>query len=154
MMLKKLPVMVAIVLAAVAVMIPGLSGDDVQADPWSKAEILPPDALAKVLNSSGPQPAVICVAFPILYKQKHVLHAKFAGPTNKPEALKDLQELVKTLPKSSEIVIYCGCCPMQKCPNVRPAYRLLKDLGFTHIRVLEIPTNFQTDWLDKGYPVD
>ena len=41
---------------------------------------------------------------------------------------------------------------MVKCPNVRPAYRTLKELGFTHIRVLNIATNMHADWYSKDYP--
>ncbi len=41
---------------------------------------------------------------------------------------------------------------MVKCPNIRPAYRALKELGYTHIRVLSIPTNMHDDWYTKGYP--
>jgi hypothetical protein len=43
---------------------------------------------------------------------------------------------------------------MEKCPNLRPAYQALKKLGFTQIRVLDLPTNFHTDWAEKGYPVE
>jgi hypothetical protein len=89
-----------------------------------------------------------------LYRQRHVLHARFAGPAGKPEGLKALREAVEAQPKDSEIVIYCGCCPMQKCPNIRPAYQLLKELGFTRIRVLDLPTDFHADWSAKGYPVE
>jgi hypothetical protein len=34
------------------------------------------------------------------------------------------------------VVIYCGCCPLDKCPNVRPAFTLLKTMGFTNLHVL------------------
>jgi thiosulfate/3-mercaptopyruvate sulfurtransferase len=43
---------------------------------------------------------------------------------------------------------------MDKCPKDRPAYRLLKEFGFTHVRVLDLPTNFHSDWSAKGYPVE
>jgi hypothetical protein len=43
---------------------------------------------------------------------------------------------------------------MSQCPNVRPAYKRLKDLGFTRVRVLILPTNFQTDWAARGYAVE
>jgi hypothetical protein len=59
---------------------------------------------------------------------------------------------VADLPKDADIVVYCGCCPMVKCPNIRPAYRTLKELGFTHIRVLDVPTNMHDDWYAKNYP--
>ena len=43
---------------------------------------------------------------------------------------------------------------MVKCPNIRPAYRALKAMGFTHIRVLDIQSNMHTDWYTKNYPSD
>jgi hypothetical protein len=41
---------------------------------------------------------------------------------------------------------------MEKCPNIRPPYRNLKEMGFTRVRVLHIPTNMQADWYSKDYP--
>jgi hypothetical protein len=95
---------------------------------------------------------IFSVAFPVLYRSRHVLHAIEAGPGSKPEGLAALREKVAKYPKDTDLVVYCGCCPMDKCPNVRPAYRLLKDLGFTHVRVLNIPTNMTADWYRKNYP--
>jgi len=43
---------------------------------------------------------------------------------------------------------------MKNCPNLRPAYRLLKELGFERLGLLDLPTNFRTDWVAKGYPVE
>lgn len=120
-------------------------------DPWSKSELLEPAALAQALRSAKP-PIVLSVAFPVLYRSKHIIHAIQAGPTSKPEGIELLKKAVAALPKNADIVIYCGCCPMTKCPNVRPAYRTLKQMGFTHVRVLDIPTNMHTDWYTKGYP--
>ena len=64
-----------------------------------------------------------------------------------------LRERVKSLPKNTAIVIYCGCCPWGHCPNMRPAYALLHSLGFTNVKALYIADNFGTDWVNKGYPV-
>jgi thiosulfate/3-mercaptopyruvate sulfurtransferase len=52
------------------------------------------------------------------------------------------------------MVIYCGCCPWEKCPNVQPAMTTLQEMGFTRVRVLHLPDNFKTNWIDKGYPVE
>jgi hypothetical protein len=141
-------------IAVVLITASGLPGDDVQSDPWSKSELMDAGSLAGVLKSSAAQPNIICVAFPVLYRQRHLLHSRFAGPASTPEGLKSLRETAQALPRDSEIVIYCGCCPMEKCPNIRPAYKLLKELGFTRIRVLSLPTNFHSDWSAKGYPVE
>ena len=120
-------------------------------DPWSKSDLLEPVALAKAIQSGNP-PVVLRVAFPVLYRSKHILHAIEAGPGSKPEGIEALKKAVAHLPKDADIVIYCGCCPMLKCPNVRPAYRTLKELGYTHVRVTDIPTNMHADWYSKDYP--
>jgi thiosulfate/3-mercaptopyruvate sulfurtransferase len=59
-----------------------------------------------------------------------------------------------TLPKTTNVVIYCGCCPMERCPNVRPAFTALRELGLAKLRVLILPTSFEVDWAEKGYPYD
>lgn len=122
-------------------------------DPWKTAELLEPSALAQTLQSpNGKPPVIIAVAFPVLYNNKHLPHAIFAGPGSQPQGIDELKSAVAKLPKDSDIVLYCGCCPMEKCPNIRPSYSALKEMGFTKIRVLRVPTNMATDWFDKGYP--
>jgi rhodanese-like protein len=121
------------------------------ADPWPKTVVIEPAALADTLKS-GKAPIVISVAFPNLYHARHIVHAIDAGPGSKPEGIELLKKAVADLPKDADIVVYCGCCPMVKCPNIRPAYRTLKELGFSHIRVLDVPTNMHDDWYAKNYP--
>ena len=151
---RRLLLILPVTLVVAVTTMPVVSGDNAGADPWAKSALLEPPVLAKILTSSRQQPAIICVAFPVLYRGRHILHAKFAGPTSKPEGIKALRELVASMPKNTDLVIYCGCCPMDKCPNIRPAYQTLKELGFSHIRVLDLPTNLHSDWSAKGYPVD
>ena len=57
-------------------------------------------------------------------------------------------------PKDRFIVLYCGCCPWNHCPNVGPAFVRLRDLGFSRVKVLYLPNNFGDDWVAKGYPTD
>lgn len=121
------------------------------ADPWKPADVVEPDALAKVV-AAPKAPMVISVAFPVLYRNKHITHALDAKAGSTPEGIEALRSVVANTPKDADIVIYCGCCPMVKCPNVRPAYRALKEMGYTHVRVLDIPTNMHTDWYSKDYP--
>jgi hypothetical protein len=66
----------------------------------------------------------------------------------------DLKTWAQPLPRSTNLVVYCGCCPMPKCPNIRPAFVALREMGFTHMRVLILPNDFNTDWTEKGYPVE
>ena len=125
---------------------------DAQANPWSTGELLAPQALADELHGGVAKPVVIAVVFPAMYRQRHIAGALFAGPGRDAAGIDALKAAVKDLPKDAAIVLYCGCCPMVRCPNIRPAYRALKELGYTNVRVLDLETNFHDDWSGKGYP--
>ena len=125
----------------------------VVSDPWPVSSIVEPAAFAKELQS-GENPTILCVAFPQLYNEKHIVHAVFAGPGSKPEGLEALKKAAEPLARDADLVIYCGCCPFERCPNIRPAYSLFRDLGFTHLRVLELPTSFAADWAGKNYAIE
>jgi 3-mercaptopyruvate sulfurtransferase SseA len=123
------------------------------ADPWIESELVKPADLAKQIDAKTAAP-IICVAFPVLYRQRHIRGAKYAGPGNTPEGIKDLERLAATFSKDSEVVVYCGCCPMKDCPNIRPAYETLRRMGIKAVRVLNIPNNLHNDWTTKGYPCE
>ena len=55
--------------------------------------------------------------------------------------------------KKRNIVIYCGCCPFKDCPNIRPAFSLLNSMKFTNHKLLNLPLNLKTDWINHGYPM-
>ena len=112
-----------------------------------------PAELADLLGKSGDKPLLLHVGFKKLYEQAHIPGSEYLGPTTEEEALTRLKQRVATVPKSTPIIIYCGCCPWVRCPNVKPAYYALRDLGFTNARVLFISQNFGADWADKHYPV-
>ena len=100
------------------------------------------------------KPAILYVGPNVMYRSKHIPGAIYAGPGNKAEGLELLKNVVAELPRDREIVIYCGCCPWNVCPNVQPATDALKELGFTRVRVLHLPDSFKANWIDKGYPVE
>jgi len=150
------------------------------ADPWTAQDVVEPAALAKDLKRagrtlggsnefddnarllraarsravSGEGPFIIDVGQDVLYRAVHIAGTPYAGPASKPEGIAELKKALAGQPHDRDIVLYCGCCPMDKCPNVRPAFTALHELGFTHVRVLSLPVNLKTDWTDKGYPVD
>lgn len=98
---------------------------------------------------------ILYVGFPILYKGAHLPGAKLAGPGSKPdEGPVEMKRLLANVPHDRQLILYCGCCPWEKCPNIRPAYRTAKELGFTNIRIMSVPTNLHTDWVEPGYPVE
>ena len=129
-----------------------LYSEDAPAHAWKDSELMEPRDLVAMLNSTQPRPEIICVAFPVLYRQRHIIHAEFAGPGSKPEGIDALKKAVASIPKDKPIVIYCGCCPWEHCPNIVPAYKKLKELGFADVKVLQIGQDYDTDWAKKGYP--
>jgi len=124
-----------------------------QADPWTSADLMPPATLAAAIRDHQ-APAVIYVGYPVLWKEARIPGAPMAGPGSKDEGLATLRTAVLNIPHDRELVIYCGCCPMEHCPNIRPAFRMLHEMGFTNVRVLDVPTNMHTDWFSKGYPAE
>src|SRR5712691_7692793 len=96
------------------------------------------------------KPAIFHVGPNVLYRSKHIPGAIYAGPASKPEGLRLLQSAAAKLPRTSEIVIYCGCCPWDRCPNLKPAIEVLKEMGFAKVKALYLETNFATDWIDRN----
>jgi len=121
-------------------------------DPWTPEELVVPRAFAAQLAQSQKPAKNIAVAFPVLYRQRHIAGAVYAGPGNKAEGIEALKKEVAGVSKDADIVLYCGCCPMDKCPNIRPAYKALKEMGYSRVRVLNIPNNMHNDWYTKKYP--
>jgi thiosulfate/3-mercaptopyruvate sulfurtransferase len=123
-------------------------------DPWATKDVMQPKTLADRLQANE-RPTIFYVGFPALYRNgPHIPGAPLVGPCSKPDGLALLKTAVAQLPHTQEIILYCGCCPFVRCPNIRPAYGTLHDLGFTNIKVVSIETNLHTDWIEKGYPVE
>jgi thiosulfate/3-mercaptopyruvate sulfurtransferase len=150
-----MPLVVAALAAAAAACSGGSSGSASSAEPWGTNTVKPADLVSELAGASGAdKPVVVCTAPPFLYRAGRIPGAVLHGPMTSPTAIDELTAWAQPLPRSTDLVIYCGCCPMDQCPNIRPAYKLLKDLGFTRVRVLALPTSFATDWLGHGYPVE
>jgi thiosulfate/3-mercaptopyruvate sulfurtransferase len=118
------------------------------------AELIPAQQLLKQLQSGTGKPIVLYVGPRFLYAQAHIRGAEYVGPTAEPQALENLRKRTAALPKNSSIVLYCGCCPWDHCPNIRPAYKELHEKGFTGVKVLYLADSFGADWVEKGYPVE
>lgn len=120
-------------------------------EPWGTNTVAPAD-LARELE--GPdKPVVVCTNLPSMYRMGHIPGAVLHGPASSPAVIGELTAWANALPRSTSLVIYCGCCPMEYCPNLRPAYQALHGMGFERVRVLVLPENFGRDWAARGYPV-
>jgi thiosulfate/3-mercaptopyruvate sulfurtransferase len=116
---------------------------------------LAPAALAARLGDvSGGKIAVLYVGPPALFARGHVPGAKNIGEVSTADGRGALAAAVAALAPETEVVLYCGCCPLKNCPNVRPASAFIRGSGRKNAHVLDLPTRFATDWADKGYPVE
>jgi len=88
----------------------------------------------------------------VMYAQVHIPGSEYAGPGSTQAGIQSLEDTVSAMPKDRQIVLYCGCCPWERCPNIGPAYKRLHELGFTKVRALYLANNFGDDWVNKGYP--
>ena len=139
----------------VLLMLTGISA--VAADttnPWTASELVTPAQLnAQLAEVKAGKIVLIQVGFHVMYQLAHIPGSQYAGPASKAEGLDSLKKLVAKLPRNQKIVVYCGCCPWNDCPNIRPAVRALKEMGFTNLKILNIPERLGDDWTAKGYPV-
>jgi thiosulfate/3-mercaptopyruvate sulfurtransferase len=116
--------------------------------------LIQPNEVAAQLGSKDRHAVILQVGPNFLYRGKHIPGALYAGPASRPEGLDLLKKAVEKLPHDSEIILYCGCCPWDHCPNVKPAMALLKEMGFTRAKAMYVETSFAKDWTEKGYPVE
>lgn len=114
---------------------------------WTPDQLTEPSALAQTLQSNKDIPLIYCVGPGLV-----IPHSIDIGMTGDKKNLQKLKESLSKVPRSANIVIYCGCCPFEHCPNVRPAIGLLKEMKFTNYHLLNLPHNIKTDWIAKGYP--
>ena len=123
-----------------------------QAGSIPSSELINPEDLVKTIQAGKEKPLMIQVGSHVLYEQAHIPGSEYIGPASSEAGLQQLRKRVDSLPRAKPIVLYCGCCPWSHCPNVKPAFEMLRAMGFTRVKVLYIADNFGTNWVDKGYP--
>lgn len=124
-----------------------------QATAIQTARLINPEDLVKILQSGKQKPLLIHVGSHVLYEQAHIPASEYIGPANTAAGIEQLRKRLESLPRTSFIVLYCGCCPWTHCPNVKPADDALQAMGFTNVKVLYISNNFGANWVEMGYPV-
>ena len=152
--ISRFSVLTTLVLLAFAMLSLTSSRAQNSSDPWSAAQTVQPSDFVKELADAKSAPTVIFVGFQRLFTAGHIKGAQFHGSGGSAEGLAQLKSWAASLPRSTNIVIYCGCCPMERCPNRRPAFSALHDMGFTKLRALILPHSFAEDWADKGLPYE
>ena len=115
---------------------------------WTEKQLIEPSELANTITNKENIPVIISVG-----PGATVPTSVNIGMVNTPEGLEKLRTQLTGMDKDKKIIIYCGCCPYEHCPNVRPAIDALKEMKFTNYYLLDLPHNIKKDWIDKGYPV-
>lgn len=114
---------------------------------WTNKQLMEPSELAGIINDHNDSVIIISVGpFSSIPGSLHV------GMVSEQQGLDKFKAQLNSLNKSQKIVIYCGCCPFEHCPNVRPAIDVLKEMNFTNYYLLNLPNNLRINWIDKGYP--
>ena len=122
-------------------------------DPWTNEQLIHPGELLKQMPSAE-RPLVLHIGVAFLFKSGHIPGSKYVGQASKTEGIENLKKAVQEVPLNRQIVLYCGCCPWKDCPNIRPAFKILRELRFTKVKLLYLPTSFAQDWVEKGLPVE
>ena len=119
-------------------------------EPWTEKQLIEPSELNKILaDAKLPKPTMFSIGF-----GGGIPGSVEMGAARDEVNLQKFKAALEKLPKDKDIVIYCGCCPFEPCPNIRPAFILLNNMGFTNHKLLNLKENFKVDWIDKGYPVN
>jgi hypothetical protein len=118
------------------------------------AQLIEPADLATLLRAGEDKAGVLLhIGVRSLYEQAHIPGFEYVAAASDPDGLRKLRARVEGLPRDKSIVLYCGCCPWNDCPNIRPAYQELHAIGFSNVKLLHLPDNLGKDWANKGYPV-
>ena len=123
-----------------------------KSDPWTENDIIMPVTLKNELKRNNEKPMIIQIGFKMLYEQDHIPGSIYAGPAFKNNGIQKLEETLQNVDKNKNIVIYCGCCKWIDCPNIRPAFKAIKDMGFKNAKLLYLKNTFMINWVNKGYP--
>ena len=114
---------------------------------WTNDQLLQPSELATALKDNKDVSVILSIGPGAV-----IPHSKDMGMIKEEGNMKKFKQELESLPKDTSIIIYCGCCPYEHCPNVRPAIELLKEMKFTNYKLLDLPHNIKIDWINKGYP--
>lgn len=140
-------------LAAAGIALPALVllgfSDRSGGEPWTAEQLMPPAELAQAIKDGKAGDIHIFNIGPA----GTIQGAVDIGEGRDPAHIATLKAKLAELATEDEVVVYCGCCPFKNCPNIRPAFGLLHEMGFTHAHLLDLRENLKVDWIDKGYPM-
>ncbi len=144
--------MTAVLHCVALLLVVGTSSTARASDGSWNPRLMAPDLLAGLIEEGFDVPYILYVGPGPLFDLGHIPGSIYIGPASLNEGIQRLIEAVEEFPRNARLVVYCGCCPWDDCPNLAPAYRKLETMGFTNVKVLELPTSLSLDWINQGYP--
>lgn len=141
-------VLLVVLLLSVTLITRAQVSPGLQLNTWKENQLIEPRDLAGLIADHSP---VTIYNIGVVQNIKGAINM---GAASESENLERLRSALNKVPRNQQIVFYCGCCPMGKCPNIRPALKLFSDLKFSNVSLLNLPDNLKIDWTDKGYPVE
>ena len=135
-------------LAIIGILVYSVCGQAQNPVNWTTSQLMEPSVLANEITTDKDVPVIISVGPGAV-----IPRSINAGMVSTPKGMAAFSAKLDSLPKDTKVVVYCGCCPFEHCPNARPAMAALKEKGFTNYYLLNLSTNVKTDWISKGYPV-
>ena len=123
-------------------------------DPWTNEQLIYPEELLQRMSRAQEPPLLLHIGVAFLFKSGHIPRSTYVGQASKAEGIENLKKAVQEVPRNREIVLYCGCCPWKDCPNIRPAFKAVRELRFTNVKLLYLPNSFAQDWVEKGLRVE
>ncbi len=114
-----------------------------------KENLIQPAELAAILSDPlKPKPVIFNIG-PV----GDIEYSERGGTVSTEEGFKKFKILAGYHAKTEEIILYCGCCTLDNCPNIRLAFDYLVSAGFKNVKVLDLPVGLAEDWTSKGYPM-
>lgn len=117
-------------------------------EPWNSDQLVEPAILASKISQNDVNDILIVSVGP----DAVIKNSVDIGATQEKENIKKLENYLENVSKDKEVIIYCGCCPFDRCPNIRPAFILLNNMRFKNAKLLDIPKNIKVNWIDNDYP--
>src|SRR5690606_33674683 len=81
-------------------------------DPWTKTDLMHPASLAAMIKSpKASKPVIFNIGV-----MENIIGARNMGGASEKENLNRFKKALSSIPKTSTVVVYCGCCPFDRCP--------------------------------------
>lgn len=116
---------------------------------YAPEKLMDPAKLAALLKTPAAKKPIILNVGP----SAPIPGSQLIGNAEEPANKEKLKAVLKNIPKNSDVVVYCGCCKLEDCWNIHEADKILSGLGYTQYKILNLPTDFSKDWVDKKYPL-